>query len=170
MSDLFEIQACDQLGWQAPLLHQAVQTTNQPPGRSAHAAVSLAGRFFVHGGFTEDGAFGDLWEFGADSWEQLEPTGYAPAARSGHSCVALDDDQFLLFGGVGGDGQAYSDLHVYTASSNCWRVIEASAPPLPRYNHRAVMVRGAMVLTGGCVDDGTGLVSVTTECFALDML
>jgi len=169
VNDFFEINKGDnQLKWSAV---QSV-ASQQPSGRSAHAAVSLGGGedgFFLHGGFGEDGTLDDLWVFHRDRWQRLEPQGDVPVARSGHSLVALDKDQILLFGGVGGTGEAYNGLHIYSVSNNRWRVLEANAPPRPRYNHRAAMLRGSMVITGGCVDDGKGMLSVAAECFALDL-
>ena len=155
----------------------------EPPGRSAHAAVSLsAADFFVFGGFGADGCTNDLWSYapvdgsaGACQWRCLEPSGDVPAARSGHSMVALDKDRFLLFGGVGGDGVSFADLHIYDGKENTWQALDAADGPGPRYNHRAVVAGGAMMVTGGCVDevdeggDGMGMGSATGQCFSLSL-
>jgi hypothetical protein len=151
-----------------------------PPGRSAHAAVSLQegadglkevrSSFYVFGGFGPEGALNDLWVYQEEKWRRLDPSGDAPSPRSGHSMVACDEGKFLLCGGVGGSGECYSDIHVYDARTNRWEAIECGDVPVPRYNHRAVVTDGALVVTGGCTDeDGMGMGVATGECYAIDL-
>jgi hypothetical protein len=151
-----------------------------PPGRSAHAAVSLEGpsgvpSYYIFGGFGAEGSMNDLWLYQDEGkavgskWNQLEASN-VPSPRSGHSIVACDEHRFLMFGGVGESGENYNDIHMYNAQQNEWVAVECPDGPGPRYNHRAVVVGDSLVLTGGCVDvDGTGMGSATGECYALDL-
>ena len=170
VSELFQCSFANnrsELHW-----HPVESAAVQPPGRSAHAAVSLSSTaLFVFGGFGAEGATNDLWAYTDGEWRYLEPSGDPPEPRSGHSLVALDDNRFMLFGGVGGNGASFADLHVYDANENAWQAVKAQDGPGPRYNHRAVVVHGAMVVTGGCIDDddGMGMGSATSERFMLPL-
>ena len=67
------------------------------------------------------------------AWEQLEPLGKGPSARSGHRCCAWRG-KVLLFGGfykASADVAAkfHNDAWLYAPSENAWRPLQFSTAP-----------------------------------------
>ena len=65
-----------------------------------HAAVLRHHQLFIVGGFggpSGNSYLGDVWSFNfaTHSWEELDPDGPQPAARSQHTMVALNDTIFI---------------------------------------------------------------------------
>jgi len=176
----------DGMAWQ-----QMQVQGDQPAPRSAHAAVSLdCGGLLLFGGYGASGPLNDMWELSyppqQDSsdatsraqWKKITPTGLLPEPRSGHSLVSLGDGKTVLYGGVGESGDGFSTVHVYDAKRQSWQEVQiASGDPAPRYNHRALLVRGwdgdpgsaSMLVTGGftCDPDNGGV--ATGECCVLHL-
>jgi len=55
-------------------------------------------------------------------WEQLDPAGEIPAARSGHSVVRYLD-YMLLFGGIYEITKELNDLYAYDLVSGKWNIL-----------------------------------------------
>ncbi|KAK3240684.1 hypothetical protein CYMTET_49495 [Cymbomonas tetramitiformis] len=80
----------------------------RPAERTDHSAVLWAGpqaggaSMVVFGGSTNEGAQNDTWllDIKTWTWRQLDTMGKAPAARTSHAAVCLDD-AMLICGGVG---------------------------------------------------------------------
>eukprot|EP00967_Tisochrysis_lutea_P059640 scaffold76032_cov33-Tisochrysis_lutea.AAC.2 len=102
-------------------------TGDAPAARTGHAAVSLDGvRVLIYGGwdYTANGVGYDFRDdiaiLDTDSWTWSRPTvmGAAPAARVGHSLVALPtcgdsvEHALFMFGGRGEDDKALGDLYM----------------------------------------------------------
>jgi N-acetylneuraminic acid mutarotase len=90
---------------------------SKPSARSNPSLVNDdAGRVFLFGGNTSNGASADLWvlDVAADTWTALTPSGDAPQPRYSHDAVwNANTRQLIVFGGVGDEG-ALNDLWVYT--------------------------------------------------------
>jgi hypothetical protein len=84
----------------------------------------------------------DVWRlnFTTGLWTRLSPRGMvgatseffgAPAARAGHTFVAVGDSAFLLFGGFATNAY-HADTWLYNVTEDAWlRVGEGAAPLLP---------------------------------------
>jgi hypothetical protein len=77
-----------------------------PPPRQLYGLASRASAAYVFGGGGADGTkLGDLWRLDLESltWQALQPTGVAPAARSGSAMAAhAGSGAILMFGGTDG--------------------------------------------------------------------
>ena len=63
----------------------------------------------------------DLWIYtiSQNSWLEVFPNGELPGARYGHAILAVEEDMFILYGGIG-ISQIYNDLWIYNSWSNLW--------------------------------------------------
>ena len=118
---------------------------------------SASQRVLLFGG--DDGAAkNDLWAYSlaSRSWQQLAPSGAAPAPRFGHT-VIFDPvrRRLVLFG-----GQArgfFSDVWAYDVAANSWtQLAQEQAGPSRRYGHSAIYdaPRNRMVISHGFTDAG----------------
>ncbi|CAE6958812.1 Lztr1 [Symbiodinium natans] len=113
------------------------------PGRAYHGGAwsSQADGFYVFGGWdgSHGGRLGDLrlYERQANRWQQLSPSGFAPAAREGHTAVwSPSDDGLYIFGGNGVSGQAYG-LYLYKREANQWLQLSPGGSAPDRHLHAA---------------------------------
>ena len=63
----------------------------------------------------------DLWIYSisGNSWLQVFPNGEIPDARYGHKIITIEEDTFILFGGIGSE-KIHNDLWIFNAWSNLW--------------------------------------------------
>jgi N-acetylneuraminic acid mutarotase len=108
--------------------------------------------YLFFGSGENGGLLQDVWEYDdfRHCWEPRLPASVQrPAARMEHSAVATVDDQFLVFGGRGGDGSTLlADLWRYAPLTRTW-VQLADFPDGGRHGHAAVQLGGRMYVLGG---------------------
>ena len=63
----------------------------------------------------------DLWIYsiGGNSWLEVFPNGEIPVGRYGHQIICIEEDKFILFGGIGSQ-RIHNDLWAFNAWSNLW--------------------------------------------------
>ena len=100
---------------------------------------------------------GDLYRFdGFDgSWLKINPSGTRPGPRYGASFDRLDDDHFVLHGGIGPSG-VYDDWWLYDGIQHGWTQVDAEpmsgdAPP-PRAFHASAPTLTKQIQTGDPVE------------------
>ena len=126
----------------------AWRTVSKLPGGAlnAPAAVTLAGRVYVLGGFsgTTNGPTSAVRVFdpGSKKWSTAQPL---PAPRGGHAAVVLDGKIHVL--GGGNDVSTLADHLVFDPRSNTWTKLA----PLPRSEGSvaAVVFGGRIYAIGG---------------------
>lgn len=143
-----------------------LSTPTAPSARSraAWALDARRRRMIVFGGRFREGTSGaytlyrDVWAFdlAAERWEELSPTGEAPAARSNAAAVYDPEaDAFVVFGGnTSTSGLTFTprnDTWALDLATNTWRrVATTGAAPTARLFHSAALVgRGLWVYGGG---------------------
>ncbi|KAI1267911.1 hypothetical protein F5Y18DRAFT_415460 [Xylariaceae sp. FL1019] len=99
-----------------------------PAARSEHAACAIGKRLAIHGGRSEDGALVDegskIWIFDTEqlTWEALEPASHPertpPARYKGR--LLSHGGNLVLYGGVGSDGSALTDVWHFDCSTKVW--------------------------------------------------
>lgn len=78
---------------------------NGPSARSGHRMVFVKKQIILFGGFHDNlreyRYFNDVYCFNTETykWAKLEPSGTAPAPRSGCCMVPLSDGKILIYGG-----------------------------------------------------------------------
>lgn len=157
------------LALQFPTYHaQAASATNAPTTlRSGHNMVwdDQDNLLLVFGGVDDSGTLlNDLWSYNTVSgvWTQLTaPTtgatgncGTAPSPRMNAAMVwDTQDQEVLLYGGVGPNNRYLSDLWSYSPSANAWTSINCSNAPGARASN-AVWNGHQMLLLGGMTKSG----------------
>lgn len=95
-----------------------------PSAREGQALAydSGTGTIFLFGGYTGLAYQNDTWAYDplTSMWEELDPSGDLPTARSQHTLVYDSKNaQLLLYGGWDGD-KDLSDLWAFDPASNTW--------------------------------------------------
>lgn len=68
----------------------------------------------------------------------MSAKGSAATGRYGHSCVVLDQDRVLVFGGYDADASPTNDVHVIDMTKKKWVKVEQKGErPSPRLHHTA---------------------------------
>eukprot|EP00760_Papus_ankaliazontas_P013590 PhM_4_TR1582/c0_g1_i1/m.30331 len=122
-----------------PMLNVVRETaTSLPPARHRHVSAFFAAKrqLVVHGGADALGhPFSDMWVLSLRqmTWKRFETTSaVAPTARYGHSAV-MYNDQMVIIGGHGKDGNVLHDMWVLDIAARVWRhMSEVSVPRSPR--------------------------------------
>lgn len=129
---------------------QVVTAAAGPSPRARHAAAAANGRMYVLFGQDATGALlDDVWVYDPlpRTWQQRRPLGAAPAAREGHTAVAIGNDLFVFGGHVVG-GIADSCVWRYHTLSNDWEkgacLDPTQWPNGARVGHAAFVADGAM--------------------------
>ena len=122
-----------------------------PKPRSGAKGVAYNGSLYFFGGYTKkDGEyFNDFYRFNISTmdWQRLVSP-HVPARRADHSLVLFDSCVYL-FGGYDGKTK-FSDVHMYSFSTNTWEEISATGMvPMARFGHSAVGYGRSMYVFGG---------------------
>ncbi|PPQ65782.1 hypothetical protein CVT24_011999 [Panaeolus cyanescens] len=138
-----------------------------PLGRYGHSLTMIGSKLFVFGGQVDGEFFNDLWAFDLNSlrtqsaWEEWTPsTSERPAKRTGHVCVAIED-QIIIMGGT--DGQYhYYDVWSFHLPTRKWSELTAIGHfPAAREGHAAALVGNVIYVFGGRGVDGQDLGDLT---------
>lgn len=135
-----------------------ISTTPWPADRSGQACSSAGLFVFMFFGADQDGTLlNDVWDYDyyRRCWSpRTHGSGPRPNARMDHTAVTTPDNQFLIFGGRGGDGSTLlAELWRYAPSPRTWTSL-AAFPDGGRIGHAAVMLGGRMYVLGGTSADG----------------
>ncbi len=99
----------------------------------------------IFGGIDKRTRFNDVWLFSLEdaAWTQVKVEGPCPEPR-GHCSATRVADRVYVFGGYGGNGQAFNDLwalHIGGQGAPCrWEQLTESVQgsgPAPRFDHSA---------------------------------
>ena len=117
-----------------------VRCKDKPLARRNHTACTSGQHMYVFGGRggTED-FLQDLWSLDLNSltWQQLQPRGSIPAARTGHTAV-LCLDKMIVFGGFCGTPHVrtfFADVHAYDICTQEWAVVNTTSCPTDPMSH-----------------------------------
>lgn len=140
-------------------------TLSAPQALANACGVALGRALFVFGGMYASGApsggntyanEGGLYVLDEDRWISLPSTGL-PSARSGHVCLALDENRVFVWGGVG-PGTTSSWIirsatlntgAIYDRSANTWTPVIMDNAPSARAYMSAVTIGDKVILFGG---------------------
>ncbi len=104
---------------------------NVPAARLEHAAVPLAGQYFLIGGKDPDGKpLDDLWSYEprANAWAKSSAS--CPKALYGHKAVAVSTTKIYVLGGT--DGQTCSqDIFCYDTLAKQWTAVTPAGSEIP---------------------------------------
>lgn len=104
------------------------------------------------------------------TWSQVEVRGHLPSPRLGHSCVMLNSNVMVVFGGYGGpEGHTkYNEINLLHFDTMMWTQPAVHGPiPPPMYAHKAVSLGDKMIVFGG--DTGSGNRSLSNETWIFDL-
>jgi hypothetical protein len=143
----------DAIRWSRLLFEEVTPESRESGSWTADSSGSAA---YLFGGRGADGPLGDLWayDFAADRWLQLEPSGDAPAPRYGHVAVWIDGLGLVVYGGRS-DTAALDDMWVYDPEANGWRTQPVTGDaPAPRWGScSAVAPDGWLWVSHGAASD-----------------
>lgn len=160
------------------------QAGEAPSPRVGSASVVLQpegclGRLYLFGGCDEKRSFNNMHVLditGSLTWTEVACENL-PAERYGHSLHALNDNSFLMFGGVlqsPTDGAAAAvppfvkipwshsgssltnEVWIYDGASAQWTLQETVNPPEPTGFHSAVILDNQLIVVGGALDLSQG--------------
>jgi len=165
--------------WEMPLdgaracaWHQ-LSPSGTPPGGRGSAGVAydpVHQRMLIFGGQNPTAQYGDIWSLsltaGAESWQQLAPSGTTPPVRLG-AFAAYDParNAFVIFGGLGAEW--YHDLWLLNLDSVVWHHLTPSGNvPGQRFNAASFYhaPTGRM-----CIFGGRGIGVTYNDLWALDL-
>lgn len=135
-----------------------------PSGRYGHAVAMVGSKFFVFGGQVDGEFLNDLWAFDLNSlktqsasWEKWEPASAdRPAPRTGHVCIAFED-QIILFGGTDRKYH-YNDTWSFNLQTRIWTELNCIGfIPHAREGHAAAIIGNVVYIFGGRGVDGMDL-------------
>ncbi|KAH9115399.1 hypothetical protein LEN26_010864 [Aphanomyces euteiches] len=145
-------RATDQVfTWSAPSMDGL-----PPSARGGHTMLLAGQRLVLFGGhyFGGDGAFVYLNDTHAldletSTWCQVKCQGKPPAPRYNHSATLVGNKMFV-FGGKGGKGTLFRDMHYLDLESWHWySVTWTTESPSERFGHADVAVGTKIVISGG---------------------
>ena len=86
------------------------------------------------------------------TWSVIKPEGsYMITPRAGHTATEISSNQFLVFGGSGGD-RFYNDVHIFNVETNLWSFVDVQNPaqaPAGRHQHTANLIGEELYIIGG---------------------
>jgi hypothetical protein len=140
-----------------------IETTGTAPSaRANHTAVydSVNNRMLAFGGRGDGGTTNDIWALNLKelSWQNLSPSGTAPAARFGHNAI-FDPTRkrMVIFGGQAGP-KFFNDTWAFELTSNAWKEISPAEKERPEVRYGSVMVYDSKdqrgVIFAGFTDQG----------------
>ena len=145
-----------------------------PQKRYAHSACLFDNKLLIYGGCHRSGSgqspFHSFYEctlqldacHGEDLFRWRKVQVESPKSRDSHSCVALRDEQMLVFGGrcdsTRTDSVSNNDLYKYSLAQKVWTKLEPLAGraddlPSPREGHAALLFDGDKMLVHGGIDE-----------------
>jgi N-acetylneuraminic acid mutarotase len=137
-----------------------------PPARFGQSMTydPVTHHLIVFGGLEGSGTpLNDTWAYDptANSWDELEPSGTLPPARSAHS-MTYDPvtHRLIVFGGLEGSGTPLNDTWAYDPTANSWTELKpAGTVPSARDSHSMAydLTGGRMIMFGGQSSAGTSL-------------
>lgn len=128
---------------------EKIYPTSIPPKRHSYAMdySSITKKLFLFGGVNTESYpfiyYNDCWVFDetTNNWTQIYVSSTnLPQARYGHCMVNIGEDKFLLFGGLGQEGQYFNDTFIFSLSSQTFQLINTSTAPPARYYHAMCFV------------------------------
>lgn len=139
------------------------------PALYGHSMTRLKNKLYMFGGRTGLTSYSNsIFEYNTET-NTLRlialPDGAAvPSPRQGHSVVAINDNDMLVFGGR--DGSAISnELWMFDTAKEQWKQIKSTGDaPQPLEGHAAVLKQSKMYVFGG--NDGREL---SSDIFVLDL-
>ena len=163
-----------------------INTATAPSSRGRHAAafdVSRKQMIIFGGRYREDANSGlyelynDLWAFdiNTDTWEQLQPQGEVPPART-NSAMVYDPtgDRMILFGGnTSNDGLRFTPLNdtwILDLETRTWSKLTFGAAPTARLFHAMALDSAhnkVLVYSGG--DENAFFGPFISDVWALDL-
>jgi hypothetical protein len=140
LSDIWILHMDDSMAGEWRELAPASRSTAFPPPRSKHAVTSVGNNGLIVSGGSgfEDSLLGDLWLAQIDKtngvvWKKLTATTKVPSARKLHALSPMISEmEFLLHGGVDGNGNQLSDLWIGRIGNDKCTWIELVASSHPR--------------------------------------
>lgn len=125
-----------------------------PAIRSNHVSSLIESDMYVFGGLIQDEVFGDLHVLHCSGsiprWSTPNVRGDIPSKRFSPILVTIGKE-LLLFGGREGlPGDRMNDVHMYNPKSETWSAVDVKgSKPIPRSNHKAVVLAGNLIILGG---------------------
>lgn len=108
-----------------------------PPARNSNALVydQAASRVILFGGGDFFVDYNDTWayDFGHNSWRQLNPATVPPARAYGYLAYNSESDRIVLFGGVDyTETQIFGDTWIFNYWNQTWTQMNPRVSPPPR--------------------------------------
>jgi hypothetical protein len=136
---------------------QPIATANGPGTRTADAAASVGGRFYVMGGAptcsgSSPAAF--AYDPSTDTWSTVAPMN---ASRSQHVAVAVNATIYV-YGGISdcanGGSSTYGGLEAYNPNANTWTTLTTSNQITERYATSMIWTGSDFFVFGGAGQSG----------------
>lgn len=132
-----------------------------PPARESHSMIydSWDGKVILFGGWDFDEDFADTWAYDplTNAWTELSPSGDVPAGRAYHSMVYDEiGAKVILFGGIDGSDNYYSDTWSYDPATNTWTDVSPGGDTPAARDATAMAFdpgTGSIILFGGYDDN-----------------
>jgi len=122
-----------------------------PSPRRRHSMVAIGQFLYVFGGIdTTNGPVNSLGKYDIvnDKWVSVSPSGSIPAARQGHTAVALNG-KMIVFGGQG-TSSFFNNMYSFDPDKNTWSIVQTNGQiPGGRSLMSAVTVGTDMYIFGG---------------------
>jgi len=133
-----------------------------PTRRSSHSAVVFEDSMFVFGGKSPGYvSLQTIWKFtfATNEWKEIQPNGYLPQPRCGHTAIVRGKSMFVFGGWNTDEDSFFGDLNRFDFETNEWSLVHTYGnPPSPRYFHCSCYfndgIRESMFIYGG-FGDGT---------------
>lgn len=126
--------------------------SNNPETRRYFSFHTFGNFLYIFGGRDDAKRMNDLWKYDIynNKWVELNPKGYIPTARSGHSSVIYENSIFL-FGGNDGKDVLDDKLYEYNILLNEWKVLDTTKNPRGRFWHCSCVdhSQGILYIFGG---------------------
>ncbi|XP_024526573.1 rab9 effector protein with kelch motifs-like isoform X2 [Selaginella moellendorffii] len=141
-------------------------TTGEEPGpRDSHTAVLYDHqKMIVFGGTSGSKKTNAVHVLDLKSlvWARPSMQGSLPAPRESHTATMISENQALVFGGSGDNGDYLSDTHILDCGSMKWiSLCGKGYSPICRDSHSSVVIKNRLFLYGGdCGDRYLGDVDV----------
>ncbi|XP_024527981.1 uncharacterized protein LOC112345448 isoform X2 [Selaginella moellendorffii] len=141
-------------------------TTGEEPGpRDSHTAVLYDHKkMIVFGGTSGSKKTNAVHVLDLKSlvWARPSMQGSLPAPRESHTATMISENQALVFGGSGDNGDYLSDTHILDCGSMKWiSLCGKGYSPICRDSHSSVVIKNRLFLYGGdCGDRYLGGVDV----------